>query len=162
MAAQPNNTEHHLTLAEQLHKIALFTVSEGYADIADCTLNTMQRLNSRQSRAVAHVYRYSSAKGKGMPMSMLAKALHMSPSAASHMVAGLEKSSHLIRQAADKDHRSVLVQVHPNYIPYAQHMEAGMQKALDYLKAPLTEEELTMFTRCVEIMYARACSRTEE
>lgn len=162
MTAQPNDTEHHLTLVEQLHKIALFAVSEGYADMEEGTLNTMQKLNSRQSRAVAHVYRYTKDKGQGMPMSILAKALHMSPSAASHMVAGLVQSEHLIRQAADKDHRSVLVQVHPNCISYAHHMEAGMHKAMDFLKAPLSEEEQAVFARCIRIMYERAYSRTEE
>lgn len=161
MPDKKSNPVQHLTLVEQLHKIALFAVSEGYADIEDGTLSIMQKLTARQSRAVAHVYRYTRDKGCGMPMSQLAKALHMSPSAASHMVAGLVESNHLVRQDADSDHRSVLVQVHPNCIAYAHHMETGMQKALDYLKAPLSAEEMEVFDHCVRVMYERAYSRTD-
>lgn len=161
MATQPHHSGHNITLVERLHQIALFAISEGYADISVSQLRTMQKLNSRQGRALAHVYRYVQTNGNGMPMSLLAKALHMSPSAASHMVNTLEKSCHLIRKQDNRDHRSVLVEVHPDCLPYAEHMEDGIKKALDYMKAPLTKEELAMFARCVEIMYKRA-TETEE
>lgn len=143
------------SLAEQLHKIGLYAISEGYAGLdADC-LQKLSKLNARQNRAIAHVYRYNCWRGEGMPMSLLANALHMSASAASHMVGSMEKKNLLVRRTAENDRRSVLVSVHASYIPYAEAMAKGISAAVDYLKEPLTEEELAMFSRCVQIMYNR-------
>ncbi len=159
MAPRDESKTPNLTLIEQLHNISSYVQGEGFSRLDQMENRQMQRLSLRQSHAIGIIYRYTRLLGQGMPMNTLAHALHMSASAVSHMVDSLEKLEMVERHAAEHDHRSILVTVHPRRVPYAENIEQGMQDAIVYLQESLSDEEVAVFNRCIELMYRRACGK---
>lgn len=156
MAETHENETPNLSLIEQLHKISSYVQGEGFSRLDKVETRQMQRLTQRQSHAIGVIFRYSRIWGHGMTMSALAEALHMSASAVSHMVDALEEQELVEREPSTADHRSILVNVHPKRVPYAEAIEQGMQEAIEHLSEALTDDERATFNRCIELMYNRA------
>lgn len=159
MANRNNGNTPHLSLIERLHKISSYVQDAGFSRLDKTENRRLEKLSPRQSHAIGFIYRYFQTWGQGIPMRTLAHALHMSPSAASHMVDCLEEMEMVTRNASPNDHRSILVTIHRKRLPYAAAIEQGMTDALLELQQGLPDEHKQLFTKIIEEMYDIAVSK---
>ncbi len=89
----------------------------------------------------------------GVPLSRLAREVHMSVSATSHLVDTLEEQNLLNRGADAEDRRSVRIQLSESGKKSAALARQGMLRAIGALTSQLTDEENDRRTRTIEKIY---------
>ncbi len=155
MDAEPLHAE------QNLHQVKLITDIINY--IQQGGLNAVDKdahgrpftLTARQCCLLTAVQCISTKLGCRVTLGQLARDLHMSASAASHLVDTLVENGILKRSAHEGDRRSILLSLTPAGEACASSSRLGMLQAIHELTEELTPEENEVRRRMVEKLYRK-------
>ncbi len=142
---------------EQMNALVHYVRQAGMNALNEYQKDKFLNLTVRQVMLIATVQRMSMGTPcPGVPLSTLARELHMSASAASHLVSSLEEHNLLTRLADEDDRRSVRVCLSESGRKCAGVARRGMMKAINALTAQLSAEENDERMRVTEKLYRAA------
>ncbi len=122
------------------------------------TLNThmkdeVQGLTGRQCITIAIVQLMTSQSSEGVTLSNLARELHMSISAASHLVDTLVERQLLVRSTNEDNRRSIFITLSPTGQQCATTARNGMLRTVTALTSRLTPEEEDLRLHIIDKLY---------
>lgn len=153
------NTHEEISHVDKLRSVVDYISRAGAMTMTDALRKKLYKLSVRQCAVLANIRRYTHSHTEGIPMSVLAERVGMSPSAASHMVDSLMSQGMVERHQGATDRRAVLVTISQSFLALAASIEKAQQKAIDELKAVLSEEEARIFDGATEKLYAALLDR---
>ena len=153
------NTHEEISHVDKLRSVVDYISRAGAMTMTDALRKKLYKLSVRQCAVLANIRRYTHSHTEGIPMSVLAERVGMSPSAASHMVDSLMSQGMVERHQGATDRRAVLVTISQAFQALATSIEKAQQQAINELKASLTEEEISIFDQVTEKLYAAMLDR---
>ena len=144
---------------DKMRAITDYINRAGTVSMSDLQRKKLYKLSVRQCTVMANIRRYTQIHPEGIPMSILAERVGMSPSAASHMVDSLMSQSMVERHQSPTDRRAVLVTISQAFLTLASSIEKAQQKAIDELSVALTEEERHINNLVIDKLYAAVMER---
>ncbi len=153
------NTLEEISHVDKLRSVVDYISKAGTMSMTDALRKKLYKLSVRQCAVLANIRRYTRVHTQGIPMSVLAERVGMSPSAASHMVDSLMSQGMLERHQGESDRRAVLVTISQAFLTLAAAIEKAQQKAINELKSVLSEEEARIFETATEKLYAALLDR---
>ena len=153
------DTHEEISHVDKLRSVVDYISRAGAMTMTDALRKKLYKLSVRQCAVLANIRRYTHSHTEGIPMSVLAERVGMSPSAASHMVDSLMSQGMVERHQGATDRRAVLVTISQSFLALAASIEKAQQKAIDELKSVLSEEESSIFDTATEKLYAALLDR---
>ena len=153
------DTHEEISHVDKLRSVVDYISRAGAMAMTDALRKKLYKLSVRQCAVLANIRRYTHSHAEGIPMSVLAERVGMSPSAASHMVDSLMSQGMVERHQGATDRRAVLVTISQSFLALAASIEKAQQKAIDELKSVLSEEESSIFDTATEKLYAALLDR---
>ena len=153
------DTHEEISHVDKLRSVVDYISRAGAMTMTDALRKKLYKLSVRQCAVLANIRRYTHSHTEGIPMSVLAERVGMSPSAASHMVDSLMSQGMVERHQGATDRRAVLVTISQSFLTLATSIEKAQQKAIDELKSVLSEEESSIFDTATEKLYAALLDR---
>ena len=153
------DTHEEISHVDKLRSVVDYISRAGAMTMTDALRKKLYKLSVRQCAVLANIRRYTHSHTEGIPMSVLAERVGMSPSAASHMVDSLMSQGMVERHQGATDRRAVLVTISQSFLALAASIEKAQQKAIDELKSVLSEEESSIFDTASEKLYAALLDR---
>ena len=147
------DTHEEISHVDKLRSVVDYISRAGAMTMTDALRKKLYKLSVRQCAVLANIRRYTHSHTEGIPMSVLAERVGMSPSAASHMVDSLMSQGMVERHQGATDRRAVLVTISQSFLALAASIEKAQQKAIDELKSVLSEEESSIFDTATEKLY---------
>lgn len=144
---------------DKMRAITDFIGRAGAMALTDTLRKKLYKLSVRQCAVIANIRRYTQKHPEGIPMSVLAERVGMSPSAASHMVDSLMSQSMVERHQSPTDRRAVLVTISQSFLALAYSIDQAQQKTIDELRSILTEEESRIYDQVTNKIYAEIMQR---
>lgn len=144
---------------DKMRAITDYISRAGAMALSDSVRKKLYKLSVRQCAVVANIRRYTQVHPEGIPMSILAERVGMSPSAASHMVDSLMSQSLVERHQSPTDRRAVLVTISQSFLTLAAAIEKAQQSAIGDLRSILTEEEIAIYDSVTRKIYAEVMKR---
>lgn len=144
---------------DKMRAITDYINRAGAVSMSDLQRKKLYKLSVRQCTVMANIRRYTQIHPEGIPMSILAERVGMSPSAASHMVDSLMSQSMVERHQSPTDRRAVLVTISQAFLTLASSIEKAQQKAIEELSIDLTEEERHINNLVLDKLYAAVMER---
>ena len=148
-----------IPLVDKMRSITDFVSRAGAMAMTDSLRKKLYKLSVRQCAVMANIRRYTLIHQEGIPMSILAERVGMSPSAASHMVDSLMSQGMVERHQSPTDRRAVLVTISQAFLTLASSIEKAQQKAIEELSVNLTEEERHINNLVIDKLYAAVMER---
>lgn len=148
-----------ITQVDKLRAITDYINKSGAMSMSDSQRKKLYKLSVRQCAVLANIRRYTRVHTQGIPMSILAERVGMSPSAASHMVDSLMSQGMVERHQGATDRRAVLVTISQAFQALATSIEKAQQETINELKASLSAEETGIFDQVIEKLYASMMDR---
>lgn len=148
-----------ITQVDKLRAITDYINKAGAMSMSDSLRKKLYKLSVRQCAVLANIRRYTRVHTQGIPMSILAERVGMSPSAASHMVDSLMSQGMVERHQGATDRRAVLVTISQAFQALATSIEKAQQQTINELKASLSAEETGIFDQVIEKLYASMMDR---
>ena len=127
--------------------------------MTDALRKKLYKLSVRQCAVLANIRRYTQLHTQGIPMSILAERVGMSPSAASHMVDSLMSQGMVERHPSKTDRRAVLVTIAKASQETSATIECAQQKAIEELLSVLTAEEKAAYHAVLDKLYTAVIER---
>ena len=153
------DTHEEISHVDKLRSVVDYISRAGAMTMTDALRKKLYKLSVRQCAVLANIRRYTHSHTEGIPMSVLAERVGMSPSAASHMVDSLMSQGMVERHQGATDRRAVLVTISQSFLALAASIEKAQQKAIDELKSVLSEEESSIFDTATEKLYTALLDR---
>ena len=153
------DTHEEISHVDKLRSVVDYISRAGAMTMTDALRKKLYKLSVRQCAVLANIRRYTHSHTEGIPMSVLAERVGMSPSAASHMVDSLMSQGMVERHQGATDRRAVLVTISQSFLALAASIEKAQQKAIDELKSVLSEEESRIFDMATEKLYTALLDR---
>ncbi len=141
---------------DQTNALVDYVRRAGFRALNEYQQDKVLSLTTRQGLIIATVARMARRQGGGITLSQLARELHMSTSAASHLITTLEELNLLTREADEEDRRSVRITLSAAGQKYANLARQGMLRAIHNLTSRLTEEERAMLIQTLNKLYSIA------
>ncbi len=145
----------HIRSLEKFHALGDYVRRAGMESLNEYQKDKLLNLTLRQATAIATVMRLT-RQGREVSLSMLAREMHMTASAASHLVDALVETQLLRREIVPKDHRSVRITLSPAGRKCADAFDGGMVRAINGLIRALSPEEDAAIIRIGDRLYAEA------
>ena len=153
------DTHEEISHVDKLRSVVDYISRAGAMTMTDALRKKLYKLSVRQCAVLANIRRFTHSHSEGIPMSVLAERVGMSPSAASHMVDSLMSQGMVERHQGATDRRAVLVTISQSFLTLATSIEKAQQKAIDELKSVLSEEESRIFDIATEKLYTALLDR---
>ena len=153
------DTHEEISHVDKLRSVVDYISRAGAMTMTDALRKKLYKLSVRQCAVQANIRRFTHSHSEGIPMSVLAERVGMSPSAASHMVDSLMSQGMVERHQGATDRRAVLVTISQSFLTLAASIEKAQQKAIDELKAVLSEEEARILDAATEKLYTALLDR---
>ena len=153
------NTHEEISHVDKLRSVVDYISRAGAMTMTDALRKKLYKLSVRQCAVLANIRRYTHSHTEGIPMSVLAERVGMSPSAASHMVDSLMSQGMVERNQSPADRRAVLVTISKAFLALATSIEKAHQNAIEELSAVLTDEERRINDTVLNKLYAAIAER---
>ncbi len=141
---------------EQINALIAYVRKAGFNALNEYQKDKMLNLTTRQGIMLTTAARLCRLHGGGVTLSPLARELHMSVSAASHLVDSLEEQNLLERHADEENRRNVRITLSAAGQQCADIARENMLKAIRALTSQLTPEEEEMRLRIIDKCYRAA------
>ena len=161
LPSSPQRLPALLTMIDMLDEIADYVRQAGFRALHSEERQRHHKRSRHVCTAFAAIRRYTRTHPGGMPMSELARVMHMTPSAATHMVDSMARQGMIIRSACPSDRRSVLVLLTEENCRNAERVEQGQLEAGQRLCALLTAGERQTFRRLLDKMHRATRAETD-
>ena len=153
------DTHEEISHVDKLRSVVDYISRAGAMTMTDALRKKLYKLSVRQCAVLANIRRYTHSHAEGIPMSVLAERVGMSPSAASHMVDSLMSQGMVERHQSPADRRAVLVTISKAFLALATSIEKAHQSAIEELSAVLTDEERRINDTVLDKLYAAIAER---
>ena len=153
------DTHEEISHVDKLRSVVDYISRAGAMAMTDALRKKLYKLSVRQCAVLANIRRYTHSHAEGIPMSVLAERVGMSPSAASHMVDSLMSQGMVERHQSPADRRAVLVTISKAFLALATSIEKAHQSAIEELSAVLTDEERRINDTVLDKLYAAIAER---
>ncbi len=141
MATPSSLEDSYLRNLEQINALIDYVRLAGLNALNEYQKDKLLNLTTRQGLLITTVARMTKRQGSGVTLGNLAREMHMSASATSHLVDSLEENNLLTRSADDEDRRMVRVSLSASGQKCAALAKQGMLEAIHTLTSQLTDEE---------------------
>lgn len=143
-----------LNIFDELDEITDYVRRAGFDALNADERNRQRKRSRRVCTAFSSLRRYTRENPEGMPMSELAHVMHMTPSAATHMVDAMAKQGIVTRNSSPSDRRSVLVQLTEENQQNSEIVESGLMNAGARLRKALSASERESLRRILNKLLA--------
>ncbi len=154
MEHHPSLHDTYLRQVEQLNAIIDYVRKAGLRALSAYQQDKFLSLTARQLMMLAAVQRQR--KVGGSTLSTLAREVHMSISAASHLVDTLVEHRLLVRGTHEEDRRSLNITLSSNGQKCIDIVSKGMLAAIEELTADFTPEENALRLKMIDTLYRKA------
>ena len=110
------DTHEEISHVDKLRSVVDYISRAGAMTMTDALRKKLYKLSVRQCAVLANIRRFTHSHSEGIPMSVLAERVGMSPSAASHMVDSLMSQGMVERHQGATDRRAVLVTISQSFL----------------------------------------------
>ncbi len=159
MDSQQSREDTYIRNIAQISALVSYVRRAGLEALNEYQKDKILSLTTRQCSLIATVQRMTTPGHEGVTLSNLARELHMSASAASHLTDTLEELNLLSRKTHDEDRRSVYISLSPAGQQCAATVRQGMLKAIAKLTSQLTPQEEELRLHVIDKLYHLAYPR---
>ncbi len=145
--------ETYLRNIEQINALIDYIRRSGLNALNEYQKDKVLGLTTRQGMAITTVHRMTNSQDRGVTLSSFAREMHMSISAASHLVDALVEHNLLTRSQDEEDRRIVRISLSPAGNRCAAVAKQGILNCITSLTSQLTPEEEEMRLRVIEKLY---------